>query len=371
MAAGRRNRIVIKSLHVAGSFLLLLVMYLLSNLLSSFGHQCWHVPSTRFTHSSQNIMERHKSRTLIGRTISRVKSRITSFGSPSDTASPNPLVAPPASQQTIATPTRTPRAFRTVPQRSPTHDTIRAPKTQRPDVSKDTALNVDGAADGLPGSSIASLDIKTATWTVFGIQGKFPATAYVNIDISCSGTSSLSTIISRTGPRKSHSASKMGHLYDLTVTPALIGPGALIKRYGHSTRAVLTHGDRWTLVLHLGIQDTSLAARLSTSFKSLGGRLGRISNVDVINRWLDVLQKDNVLHSTTSSGNLKMQVSVAFKHSLLPTTTVLLEERTVHISMTEDDVERAKFEGFELGGDDEDEDEERIQESRVMGAPWL
>lgn len=93
--------------------------------------------------------------------------------------------------------------------------------------------------------------------------------------------------------------------------------------------------------------------------------------MDVINRWLDVLQKDNVLHSTTSRGNLKMQIRVAFKHSLLPTTTGLLEERIVHISMTEEDVERAKFEGFELDGDEEDEDEERIQESRVMGAPWL
>ena len=93
--------------------------------------------------------------------------------------------------------------------------------------------------------------------------------------------------------------------------------------------------------------------------------------MDVINRWLDVLQKDTTSHATASRISPQVQVKISCRHSLLPETTTLTEERTVQIAMTELDVERAEIEGIKLDGDSEDDDEERLQEMRVMGAPWL
>jgi hypothetical protein len=230
---------------------------------------------------------------------------------------------------------------------------------------------LDGPSDNVDEVQIASLHIKTSTWTVFGTHAKFPATAYVNIEISCGVSRQSGAASSDRGSWSASTRPIMGQLHDLAVVPSLAGPGVLIKRYGNSTNAELTPGEKWTYVLHIGIQETSLASRLSTSFKSLGGRLGRISNVEVINRWLDVLQKDTTAQSQASKAALQVKVKVAFKHSLLPASTTLLEERVVQITMTEDEVERAKIWDGKLGYDSEDEEEERVQELRVMGAPWL
>lgn len=313
-------------------------------------------------------MKPQKSRTLIGRTLARVKSRLTSFGSGEGTQSPNPLIAPPAS------PSRTRRAFRTVPQRSPAHDTIRAPKTQRTVIANNSSTRtITNIRNGQTQSKregvhildldvdearIAALRVDTSTWTVFGTTAKYAATAYVNIEVSSTANAAAED-----------GNASAGHLYGLKISHIVTGPGVIIKQYGDVTRRVLVPGEeQWTSVLHIGIKDTSLAAKLSTSFRSIGGRLKKVSNMEVINRWLNVLQEDTAPRSTTMhSDPVEVRIKITFKHTLMPRTTTLYEERLVTVAMTEGEVERAKA----VLNDDEDEDEERLREMRVLGAPWL
>jgi hypothetical protein len=325
------------------------------------------------------MMNQYKSRTLIGRTLSRVKSRISSLSS--STTSPNPLVAPPEIDSIVASPTARSRAYHTLPQRSPGGKQFNDAQTtqhQPKPIGKSHPPNVDGAAeDGevSPSSSsnIAILEFKTSTWTVFGTHPKFPATAYVNLELTCN-THPTNTSGTTTPTPSAKPAGRLeqpgGYLYDLRITPGLRGAAVILKQYGHSARMKLENGERWMVVLHIGIRDTSLAARLSTSFKSLRGRLGRISNVDVINRWLEVLQKDHGPQSDPSNMKPAVHAMVEFRHSLMPPTTTLREERRLEIAMTEQEMEQATVEGLKLD-DDTDEDDERVQESRVLGAPWL
>jgi hypothetical protein len=325
-------------------------------------------------------MKRSKSRTLISRTISRVKSRISSFGSL--TESPNPLIAPPSISDPIATPTRASKS-KTVGHRS-----HRAPEVDRRNahvLGVTASPLVDGAVDASqsarpPIITIASLKVKTSTWTVFGTHPKFPATAYVNIDLDCEPSQKSIVALKeqeddQTQHKKAVHQPDAGILYELSVQTSLTGPGVLIKQYGHESRQCMRIGERWLVVLHIGIKDTSLAARLSTSFRSLGGRLGRISNVEVINRWLDVLHRDGEKgrEEMDTQQRLEVEVKVVFKHSALPRTTLCMEERTVEVALTEDEVERAKLEGVKLEGGEEEveEDEERLREMRVLGAPWM
>jgi hypothetical protein len=325
------------------------------------------------------MMKQYKSRTLIGRTLSRVKSRISSLSS--STASPNPLIAPPQIDSNVASPTCRSRAYHTLPQRSPGGKQSNNAQTTRhhlKPIGKSQPPNVDGATEDEeidPGScsNIARLEFKTSTWTVFGTYPKFPATAYVNLELTCN-TRSTSTLGTTTPTPSAEPVEKLeqpgGYLYDLKITPGLSGAAVILKQYGHSARMKLENGERWMVVIHIGIRDTSLAARLSTSFKSLGGRLGRISNVDVINRWLEVLQKDSGSQSGSSEMKPTVHATVEFRHSLLPPTTTLREERRLEIAMTEQEMERATIEGLKID-DKTDEEDERVQESRVLGAPWL
>ncbi|ETN38160.1 uncharacterized protein HMPREF1541_07784 [Cyphellophora europaea CBS 101466] len=317
-------------------------------------------------------MKRQKSRTFISRTISRVKSRISSFGS--TTESPNPLIAPPSPSTTLISATPTPRACRTLPPRRTVHGTSIGQNVDRTSREVNRAPPVDGPSDRDEASrwpAVAALELKTSTWTVFGTHAKYPATAYVNFDITCeyhehvvgnSGGSELH--------RDSANAKEGGFLMDLTIIPTLTGPGVLLKQYGHVTKKSLSPGERWMLVLHIGIKDTSLASKLSTSFRSLGGRLGKVSNVDVINRWLEVLQKDTAQPELVRP-KLLVSARVGFRHSMLPQTTLLIEERMTEVAMTEQEMERARLGGVKLEDVDEEEDEERLREMRVLGAPWL
>lgn len=207
---------------------------------------------------------------------------------------------------------------------------------------------------------------------MFGTHPKYPATAYVNFEISAIAYNDTATATTRKRPNATDTRQVCdGYVYDLTIKPTVSGPGIILKQYGDLIRPQLSTGDRWILVLHVGIKDTSLASRLSTSFRSLGGRLGRISNVEVINRWLDVLQRDTAATSGSRQQPLEVSATVEFRHSLLPPSTILSHQCSIEIAMTAADMERAKAEGVKLGDVSDDEDEERLQEMRVLGAPWL
>lgn len=318
---------------------------------------------------SKFIMKRHKSRTFIGRTLSRVKSRITSFGSVSE--SPNPLIAPPSRAETLASPTRAPRTDRVTLHRRVDDPSVKDAATYLRRIEDLALPRVDGIAEtgNLPGDlAVAALQFKVSTWTVFGTHPKYSATAYVNIDLACEGN----TIKREQGAiHQPTTEQSVGHLHDLSIETTITGPGILIKQYGHPTRSSLALGERWLLVQHIGIRDTSLASKLSTSFRSLGGRLGRLSNIEVINHWLDVLHKDT-MQAESGRQTLQVAVRVEFRHSLLPGTTLLVEERGIEVAVTEDQMEQTKLDGIRLdSAQQEQEDEERLREMRVLGAPWL
>lgn len=317
-------------------------------------------------------MRKHKSRTFISRTLSRVKSRISSLGSASD--SPNPLIAPPSLRETLASPTPACQSDRHTQRHRIDDTSLKSTATYLRGIEDYTSVRVDGIAEiggqqSVP--AVAALQLKASTWTVFGTHPKYSATAYVNIESVCERHKECDIVTSEqeTAHRPTREQSA-GHLLDLSLETAITGPGILIKQYGHPKRSSLAPGERWLVVQHIGIRDTSLASKLSTSFRSLGGRLGRLSNIEVINHWLDVLHKDT-MQAESNRETLQVSVRVEFKHNLLPSTTLLVEERNIELAMIEDETEGTRLEGVRLDRPEEQEDEERLREMRVLGAPWL
>lgn len=317
-------------------------------------------------------MKQHKSRTFISRTLSRVKSRISSLGSTSD--SPNPLIAPPSPRETLASPTPTRRSDRHTQHHRVDDTSLKSTAAYLRGVEDDTSARVDGIAEASSRPldlAVAALHLKASTWTVFGTHPKYSATAYVNIELVCGKHQECKIVTSEQElaqcPTREQPA---GHLRDLSLETTITGPGILIKQYGHPKRPSLAPGERWLVVHHIGIRDTSLASKLSTSFRSLGGRLGRLSNMEMINHWLDVLRKDTE-QADSSRERPQVSVRVEFKHNLLPSTTLLVEERSIELAMIEDETEGTRLEGVRLDHAEEQEDEERLREMRVLGAPWL
>lgn len=183
-----------------------------------------------------------------------------------------------------------------------------------------------------------------------------------------------------------------GHLHALTLELSLTGPGVTLSHYGNLTYTSLkVSDDHWINLVHIGVKDTSLASKLSTSLRSLGrsasrsaGRLSKYTNIDLINRWLHVLESDDA--NTTSNGGYREPVvvhaRVRYRHSLLPERTMLEDKASCRVKMTKEEIERAEMSGVDimsrnkLAGseeedNDEDEYEERVREARVLGAPFL
>ena len=308
-----------------------------------------------------------KSRTVVGRTLSKVKDRISSIGSlvSNSTDNPNPLVAPPK------------------PFERPVATITASDPTLPPDEARVTSL--DGAAtppSNPTPTTIAGLNIKTESWTVFNAHPKYHATAYVKIDVTCvpqsGGVPCPIPLPTYTNP---------GILQDLALELSLEGPGITLSHYGHLAYPVLKPSCHWINLIHIGIKDTSLASKLTTSFRSLGrsasrsaGRLGRYTNIDLINKWLHVLESDDAQHGANVGREpLILNATVRYKHSLLPKSTLLKDKTSCRVKMTQEEIERAEISGVDLKktsesddeGDSIEEDEERLREARVWGAPWL
>ena len=312
-----------------------------------------------------------KSRKAISRTLSKVKSRISSIGSLvsiNSTESPNPLLLPPPALVASIAP-------------------IVAKVSTTVDKQAEAAA-LDGAITPPHPASlvIAGLNIKPESWTVFNSHPRYHATAYVKFDISCIAQSSGVPIAPPISP--SHDP---GQLQALTLELSLTGPGVTLSHYGNLTHSSLgTHNDHWINLIHIGIKDTSLASKLSTSLRSLGrsasrsaGRLSRYTNLDLINRWLHVLESDDANTSTSELHRepVVVHATVCYKHSLLSERTMLEDKASCRVKMTKEEIERAEMSGVGImstrktaGSDDEgeeDEYEERLMEARVLGAPFL
>jgi hypothetical protein len=259
--------------------------------------------------------------------------------------------------------------------------------------------------------SFAALNISTESWTVFNTHPKYHATAYIKLDISCIPHPNITNLTTST----------LGHLHDLSLHLSLSGPGTTLSHYGNLTHTTLlpasatTDSDgHWINLLHIGIKDTSLASKLSTSFRTISrsasrsigksaGRFGKYTNIDLINKWLTILESDT---PEPEREPVIVHAIVKYRHSLLPSNTELRDRVSCRVKMTRDEMERGvlsstdlnldisdsarsrtvgtqrrvvgswygqgrKVERLERESDDDDEDEERIQEARVLGAPWL
>jgi hypothetical protein len=252
--------------------------------------------------------------------------------------------------------------------------------------------------------------MSTESWTVFNTHPKYHATAYIKFDISCFPHPNITTPTTPT----------LGHLYDLSLHLSLSGPGTTLSHYGNLTHNTLLHSQsptadsdgHWINLLHIGIKDTSLASKLSTSFRSISrsagrsigksaGRFGKYTNIDLINKWLTILESDA---PEPEREPVIVHAMVKYRHSLLPSSTELRGRVSCRVKMTRDEMERGVLSSVDLNLDisdsarsrtvrtqrrvvgswygqgrkvepmereSDDEDEERIQEARVLGAPWL
>ena len=320
-----------------------------------------------------------RSRTFFTRTIGKVKSRISSINNTvSLSQSPDPLL-----------PNHAPRKGSPLPSAVPT--IARRPKS--PPLLEGAQDASTQPISSTP-SSMATPSITTSSFIVYDNASypKYLATAYINVDVCC--------ILQNPQARNALSGTSKrvrttdNHIHSLVLTtPTLSGPCALLSHYGTPSHGRLTpaSGEHWVTVLHIGIKDTSLASKLSTSMKKSAGRLSRhrFTNIALIDKWLDVLQKDSDDDRRKASGlsvmgehdTVAVKGFLKFKHGLMPRNVDCQLAWECTVDMKEDgggeessrvvSDESMRRLAMDNDDEDEDEDEERVREARLLGAPWL
>lgn len=119
-----------------------------------------------------------------------------------------------------------------------------------------------------------------------------------------------------------------GHLLHLDCQVYISGPGIKLLEMGPATREQLHLGDSWVKIVHLGIKETSLASRLSTSVRSKTSNSpasshDKSASLSIIEQWLDVLKMDN----RKKNEPVVVSAVIKYRHSFMPATT-WLETRT-------------------------------------------
>ena len=122
--------------------------------------------------------------------------------------------------------------------------------------------------------------------------------------------------------------------------------------------------------------------------KKSAGRLSRhkFTNIALIDKWLDVLQKDSDDDRRKASGlsimrendTVVVKGSLKFRHGLMPSNVdcELGWQCTVDVEEGGGGEESSRVVSDEsmsrlAVNDDDEDDEERVREARLLGAPWL
>jgi hypothetical protein len=128
------------------------------------------------------------------------------------------------------------------------------------------------------------------------------------------------------------------------------GPGVKLVEFGPPSVATLTDNDDWVSVVHLGLNENSLASRLSTSVRSKDNQKANKSDekspsLSIIDQWLDVLKMDN-------RKKLEPVVVTAvykYRHCFLPPTVFLESEASCTIALAPENVAGTSVEAARQG----------------------
>lgn len=178
---------------------------------------------------------------------------------------------------------------------------------------------------------IAALNIETSTFTIFGQNAKYGATAYAIFDMSVDKQNALSTAPSVNDASVPAGPYRLldnypGNLANLEIQTSISGAGVNLVEIGVPKVTRLNVGNRWIYMVHVGVKENSLASRLSTSVRSKENKSLPIS---IIDQWLDVLKLDN----RKKTEPVTVTVVVKYRHNFMPATTTLETRATCAIKL--------------------------------------
>ncbi|KAL2426274.1 hypothetical protein ABEF95_001628 [Exophiala dermatitidis] len=211
------------------------------------------------------------------------------------------------------------------PARSP--NPLRAPVPSLASVSRPVSM---GEA---PMPAIAAVRVDTLSTVLFDQDPKFGATAHAIFNITAVPQNASMTDESGADAEQPPAPYLLadnypGCLVDLEMQTYISGPGVKLVELGSLTRRSLRPGDQWVNIVYLGVKETSLASRLSTSVRSRGNKgstnsHNKSTTLSLIDQWLDVLKMD------IGKKNEAVIVTAVIKHrhTFMPADT-WLETRT-------------------------------------------
>lgn len=178
--------------------------------------------------------------------------------------------------------------------------------------------------------TISALTIDTYTFVAQSDDPKYRAIAYVVFDLSTKEQNSLhrNSDVNPYVPEPPYTIvdAYPGFLHELSIETSVSGPGVQISQIGLASLAYLNNADRWVFVVSLGIKDTSLASRLSTSLRHRHSSNGQMSSaMAMVDHFLDVLKTDKDDESVVVSAVIR------YRHGFLPPDTKLVSHAMVTI----------------------------------------
>lgn len=177
--------------------------------------------------------------------------------------------------------------------------------------------------------NISALTVDTYTFMVQSNDPKYRAIAYVVFDLSTREQNSLhrNSDVNPYVPEPPYNMidAYSGFLHELSIETTVSGPGVQVSQIGLSSLAYLNNDDRWVFVVSLGIKDTSLASRLSTSLRHRQSNAQMSSAMAMVDHFLDVLKTDKDEESVVLSAVIR------YRHGFLPPDTKLVSHAMVTI----------------------------------------
>ncbi|KIW10399.1 hypothetical protein PV08_11361 [Exophiala spinifera] len=176
---------------------------------------------------------------------------------------------------------------------------------------------------------ISALTIDTYTFMVHSNDPKYRAIAHVVFDLSAREQNSLhrNSDVNPYVPDPPYNIVQAysGFLHELSIETSVSGPCVQVSQIGLSSVTYLNNGDRWVVVVSVGIKDTSLASRLSTSLRHRQSNNHMSPAMAMVDHFLDVLKTEKDDESVVVSAVIR------YKHGFLPPDTKLVSNATVTI----------------------------------------
>lgn len=164
--------------------------------------------------------------------------------------------------------------------------------------------------------AIAVANVTASSFVVGEDAGRKPC-AYVIVDVTCCAQNALQSQqrLCQRGPVANGSDNEPGSLDGLRMAISIEGHCTKLWQLGAPQCQSLRVGDRWTVVLKLGVKETNLAARLSASARS---RTRNSTSLALIDQFLHTLEADS-----KRSQPVFVRAVVNYRHSFFPEDTMV------------------------------------------------